>query len=311
MKLTSLKEHVSQKLKRAGLLTSILVTAGFIQQSKAQVNPLSGIYFNNRYQVNPAMAGIDQGLTLNLGLRQQWNSIAGSPRTQTLTGEYGFNEKTGVGINAYNDKTGMFTKTKVMATYGYHLPVNADGTKLSFGLSLGFMDQHLDASGLNGTTGDAAVAQYNDQKPYFDTEFGMAYLSKNLTLQAALPNMKTLFNKDENTAGGDESSFYASASYKFQLSNFLDGSGLEPLVAMRGIRGGDNIIDAGANLTVAGNAANVMAIYHSTKSATFGLGVNYKSLLTISGMYTTETSALRSFASGNFELNLKVNLFGK
>ena len=51
-------------------------------------------------------------------------------------------------------------------------------------------------------------------------------------------------------------------------------------------------------------------MYHSTKSATVGIGMNYQNL-GFSGIYTTSTSALSGYTSGNFELSLKANLLNK
>jgi hypothetical protein len=50
-------------------------------------------------------------------------------------------------------------------------------------------------------------------------------------------------------------------------------------------------------------------MYHSSKSATFGAGVNYKSSLMIMGFYTTNTAALQRMINGTFEISLKANLF--
>jgi hypothetical protein len=48
-------------------------------------------------------------------------------------------------------------------------------------------------------------------------------------------------------------------------------------------------------------------MYHSTKSATIGIGMNYQNF-GFSGIYTTITSALSRYTDGNFELSLKANL---
>lgn len=76
----------------------ILALAGIIAASlaaKAQIDPLSSQYFNNRYQLNPAFAGIEHGTNLNLGYRSLYNNIPGAPVTQAITADHGFNKGAG------------------------------------------------------------------------------------------------------------------------------------------------------------------------------------------------------------------------
>lgn len=290
---------------------SILLPLGAVMlanPAKAQLNPFGAMYFQNQYLVNPAMAGINSGLVVNLGYRQQWSSIQGSPTTQSLTAEYGTSKKIAFGINLSNDKAGLLGRTRGMATAAYHLPLSGNDQKLNFGISVGFMDQRVNNSDINGDQGDVTVGRYNDRQTYMDADFGLSYTSEKLTLQGAVPNLKNVLKKDELTSGVDRSTFMAAASYKITGKTF-SGFTLEPKVAFRGIQGYKNIVDAGANIAVANNTLNLMGMYHSSKSTTFGVGMNFKNSISVLGVYTTETSALSSYVNGNFEIAFKVNLF--
>ena len=298
--------HTQTLLKTAGLL---LITAAAVTESRAQLHPLSGIYYQNRYLANPAMAGLEEGLRLNLGYRQQWSSMPGAPATQSLTGDYGFSSKVGLGLNLYNDKAGLLSRTRVMGTYAYHLPLDGESRKLSFGLSLGFMNERLAEEDVSGNPNDVSIGRVNDRETFIDGDFGLAYTSNKLTVQGALPNMKNFFKKDDNENTVDQSTFFTAVSYKLYFPQSLNGMGIEPKAVYRGVRGHDDILDIGANLTFADEALSLTGVYHSSQSATFGAGVNYKKTLSIMGMYTTETSALRGYTSGNFELALRVKLF--
>ncbi|SDJ33915.1 Protein of unknown function [Pedobacter sp. ok626] len=102
--------------------------------------------------------------------------------------------------------------------------------------------------------------------------------------------------------------FYTAASYQINFSDGAEGVDLEPKVAYRGVKGFDNIFDAGAQLSIANKQVMLLGMYHSTKNATFGLGMDYKKRYLVSGTYTTQTSALSNYTNGSFELNLRVNL---
>jgi type IX secretion system PorP/SprF family membrane protein len=273
---------------------------------KAQLNPLSAQYFTNQYLINPAFAGAGNGLKLNGAYRKLWSNVPGSPLTQNLTADYGFN-KVGLGLAVNNESAGLQRETRVVGSYAYHLPLNDNGHQLHFGVSLGFMSQRLENADIYGNPADPSVGQYNDRKTYLDGDFGVAYTSNKLNVQAAIPNLKRVLKKDDIETA-DVATFYTAASYQFNLSAGAEGVDLEPKVAYRGVKGFDNIFDAGAQLSIANKQVMLLGMYHSTKNATFGLGMDYKKRYLVSGTYTTQTSALSSYTNGSFELNLRVNL---
>lgn len=290
------------------LCLSVIAILANTQKGKAQLNPMSSIYYQNQYLANPAMAGMDEGLILNAGYRKQWSSVPGSPQTQAITGEYGFDNRVGIGLIAYNDKAGLIRRTNVMGTYAYHLPLGSDGQRLNFGLSLGFTNERVNLTDVNGDYGDQLVGAFNQRETNIDGDFGMAYTTGRFTIQGAIPNMKTYFKKDVNYNTADRSVFYSAMSYKFYSGESLDGVEIEPKVAFRGVKGHTNIVDVGTNVAIVEGALNFMGIWHSTKSVTFGIGMNYKKSFTFTGMYTTDTGALRGYSNGDFEIGVKLRV---
>ncbi|MXV17053.1 PorP/SprF family type IX secretion system membrane protein [Hufsiella ginkgonis] len=285
------------------LLTAAAALSG--QQAFAQLNPFGSAYFQNQYQLNPAMAGTVSGFTVNGGYRQQWSSIPGTPKTQSLTAEYGAAGKNaGFGLSLNNDKAGLQVRTRMMGTFAYHVPLS-ESNRLSFGVSLGYMDDRIENSGVRGDQGDQSIGRYNQRDKYVDGDFGIAFTGSKLSLQAAAPNLKNLLKKDNNELGVDRATFMAAASYKISFPSVLDGLLAEPKVCFRGVNGFDNILDAGANLNFANKRMNILGMYHSSHSATFGMGVTY-SKLSFLGIYTTETAALRTYANGTFEIGVRL-----
>jgi len=279
-------------------------------QVKAQLSPLGAMYFQNQYLGNPAMAGADKGLHLDLAYRKQWSVVTGAPTTQSGSLNYGSGKRVGLGVNVLNDEAGLLKRTRVMGTYAYHLPVGSEDQKLSFGVSLGFMDERVMSEKINGDMNDPSVGKFNQRETYLDGDFGAAYRGRRLTVQGAIPNLKSFFGSDEAEQSNmaDRASFFAAVSYRLGFPNALDGMGLEPKVCYRGIEGHDGIADIGSNITFAQDKVNLLALYHTSESLTLGLGVKYKSLAQINGIYTSGTAALRGNTNGNFEVNLKINL---
>lgn len=285
------------------ILTMIFMFTG-VGESRAQIRPLGTQYYENQYISNPAFAGMDQGMNINMSYRNQWRAIPGSPVTMAVSGDYRVVDKVGVGFNVYNDKAGLIGRTRVMGTYAYHLPLNIDNRELHFGISLGVMKQRLDEQNIIANPDDVLPARFNQRKGYVDGDFGMAYTTERLTLQGALPNLKKFFNKDnQNTVDG--STYLLAMSYK--IGTTLDVVSIEPKISFRGAKDIDNIWDIGTNLKMENNLISILGMYHSDKSSTFGVGLNYENFF-IQGFYTSQLAGERQRTGGDFEINLKINL---
>ncbi|MDO8367599.1 MAG: type IX secretion system membrane protein PorP/SprF [Saprospiraceae bacterium] len=111
-----------------GIIWSVAVLA-------QQVPMLTNYHFNSLV-FNPAYAGSNEHLTLNLSHRQQWLGFDGAPVTQTVTAHSPLrNERVGVGLSLSNDKIGPGGSTDMGASYAYRMQVGASKKlKLSLGL---------------------------------------------------------------------------------------------------------------------------------------------------------------------------------
>lgn len=283
--------------------TTILILAALIGVSKvkAQTSPLLNQYFNNTYLANPAMAGLAAGATADLNFRSQWNNIPGAPMIQNLSATYGW-ERVGVGLNMNLDKAGLQRQTRILATYAYHLPLN-ESAKLHFGLSAGFMNQRVDMQDLIGNPNDPQVGAYNsDHRTYFDGDFGVGVTSQSFNVDFALINLKNYFKKD-NFKLINTPVIYASTGYIFHLGE----TQLQPKVAYRSFTDIADIFDVGAQFGIANQQILFTAMYHTSKAASFGVGLHYKKKYNINTGYTTQTGALSGYTAGSFEINLGIN----
>jgi type IX secretion system PorP/SprF family membrane protein len=297
---------MTNKINKTSYTLTVAILLLFCLNASAQLNPLSSQYFLNQYQVNPAYAGISKGLNVNLNYRKQWSNIPGSPSTQSITADYKFN-KVGVGINVQNEKAGSLQRTKAVATYAYHLQLNSEDKHLSFGASIGMMNERVDYSATNGDQSDAVLAEFNNKGSLLDGDFGVAYTSETFNFEGAIPNIRS-FIKQQNDNNVDRSRLYVAASYKINTGNGTNSLQIEPKVVFREIQGYKNIFDAGANFNFT-NKLFLMGMYHSSNSTSFGAGMNYQSSLAIMAFYTTETAALQGSANGTFEISLRAKLF--
>jgi type IX secretion system PorP/SprF family membrane protein len=299
-----MKNHILYKI------AATIFLLGTALYSKAQLAPFQNMYFQNKYIYNPAMAGLDKGLNLNVGYRRQWTSFPGAPETGLLTADLQATDKVGLGINITDDKAGLLKQTRAVATYAYHLQLKDQGQHLSFGISLGINDSRIDYNAINGDQTDVEINRYNQLKPYLDGDFGAAYTSDKLYIGVALPNMKsTFFKSSSDRVDVDKLLLIGIASYKIPVGD--DGHfKLEPLAGLRVVKGSDNIIDAGVNFNMDRYGLFFQSIYHSSNSLGFGVGLDQQTYA-FNVSYNIETGQLKTYTNGSFELGLKLRLFRK
>lgn len=115
----------------------------------AQQDPMFTKYMFNGLIYNPAYAGSQECLSINLLHRHQWVGIEGAPITQTLTIHSPLkNERIALGAGMFYDQIGPTKQFRFMGTFAYRIPLGADA-KLTFGLQGGFSNFRADFSSLS------------------------------------------------------------------------------------------------------------------------------------------------------------------
>lgn len=300
---------LEKKTMKFVAITVLLMGAALV--SRAQLNPFQSMYYQNQYIYNPSMAGLDRALNINYNYRQQWSSFAGTPTTSSITADYQPVDRVGIGINVNDDQAGLIRQTRVMGTYAYHLPLSDHNQKLNFGLSLGVDDSRVNYAKLVGDLTDDQITQYNQLKPYVDSDFGIAYTSDNLYIGSAVPNLRTvLFKSTDYRFDADRMLFIFAASYKIPLQQEDRTFILEPLVAYRVVKGYQNIVDGGVNFIMNNYGLYMQAIYHSSKSVGLGFGLDQQ-VYRVNFSYNLETGPLSNYTTGTFELGIDLKLFKK
>lgn len=302
------KRSIHQHLKT--LLVTVVLT-GLALCSKAQLNPFQDMYFKNQYLYNPAMAGLDKILNINLNYKQQWTSFPGAPKTSSLTADFQPTDKVGIGLNLNDDQSGFIRSTRIMATYAYHLQLSEQSEQLSFGVSLGVNNSRINYDAVNGDLSDQEIAKYNQLKAYADGDFGVAYTSDKLYIGGALPNLKSAFFKNSDSRfDADRLLFITAASYKISIDGPGQGFVLAPLAAYRVVKGNTDIVDFGANFTMNTYGLYLQSIYHTNQSIGLGFGLDQTNYA-FSFNYNLETGQIRTLTGGAFELGLKFKVFQK
>lgn len=297
---------------RRGVLRLFMVCLGLGvgMPAWAQLSSFHAQYFQDQYLVNPAMAGVEGGMKVNAGYQLLSTGAAGSPNAKYGSAEYAWGSKVGVGLLINADQAGLIARTRVMGSYAYHLPLN-ETDRLSFGLSLGVNSTHFQADQVVGDTGDQSAALYNARPVYVDGDFGLAYMGRQLSVQVAVPNLRSLFfTSADQSLAPYRSDLYLAVGYKIDVSGDQDGAVVEPKLAYRGFKNIDGVVDVGANVAMLNNRLSFSGMYHTNQSMTLAAGLGVKQVgLLIS--YTNDMGPFKTYAANTFEFGIKFNLLNK
>lgn len=195
-------------------LVSLLFSYTF---SFAQTNEIVGQYYQNLPAYNPAHAGMNDFLDINLGFRQQWAGLNGSPKNIFLSAygilkanrkkmdqSAGYNpvnessngtfRKHGLGGYIMSNTQGSYKQREIAATYAYHIPV-MHGTYVSVGMSPGLYLEKIDM--MDFTVKD----QMNDASYQSLLGNGNAYSSLQLNIGASVYSNKFYLSYSMRQAG--------------------------------------------------------------------------------------------------------------
>jgi type IX secretion system PorP/SprF family membrane protein len=272
---------------------------GISYNALGQISPMKSQYYINPYLANAAMAGYTGKTSVYANYSNQWNKIAGSPVMVSFSASTLITSKAAIGFNYISEKAGLIRKSQAMGSYAYKVELSEDRS-VRFGVSLSWANNRLDQGDAttNGSI-DPALGRFNNQENYLDGNFGVAYVSNKFEAQFSYLNLNQ--NRGDQLSTVDYSTFYSALSYKIDL----DESGLftvKPLLAYRGIKGFNNLIDVAAEWSM--YDLKLYTMYHSNKSFSGGVGFNYDKKFIISGMYSSEPSGLQGITGGKFDLTL-------
>ena len=283
------------------LLLTLLLTI-FTGVVSAQINPFNAQLFQNQYLANPAKAGAEAGARLNLGYKNQWSNMPGSPRNSMVSYDTRTN-KVGLGVSVFNDKSGLINYTKVLGTYAYHLPLSGKNEFFHMGISVGIFRGTLSMDEIIADPNDPDLVSFNDRELAIDGDAGFAYSSEKFGVEAVFYNLKSQLKKDlKNTV--DNHTTYFAVDYSFPVSDWS----FKSKIAYRGVRNYTDIVDFGVNAQTADEKLDFTLAYHTNKSTSFGIGYWHRKQWQVLGVYNTGATPINAYVNGTFEIGLKVNL---
>lgn len=302
--------------------TLLICLTFLVAVMQAQQAPQYSLYMFNKYNYNPAYAGLDNSLSITGVFRKQWVGLESSPVTQNVNAHmplYYLNG--GFGINIENDQLGAERNTSGSISYNYFVPVGKKSL-LSFGIGAGAVQKSLDGSKLRAPDGDYSeppVIDHNDRlipigkvsavAPYFNA--GIYFYSEKLEIGVSANNLSepnaTLIAEDLVNIKFIRNYFFNFA-YSFEISrdlviqpSFFAKSDLTQtqLEFSTIVKYNDNIW---GGVSFRGYNAN------SIDAVVFIVGYKLNEKVTLAYSYDLTLSGLSNVSKGSHEILLNYNL---
>lgn len=292
----------------------------------AQQQPLFSLYTQNKFILNPALAGATGYTNLNLTARKMYTGFQNAPRSILFSANTRLLEdihilkrqkvekkgnkasrtkNLGIGGYFFNDRNGIIGRTGVQLSYGYH--INFEGKyQLSFGLSFtGYQFKIDDQDVLIQHPDDPLLAA--SKKSFFVPDANTGIYFAGYGFYAGLSatelfgsSIKLGANKFENYKTMRH--FYLMTGYKFAASEHLY---FEPSLLARGTV---DRLEADGSLKVFYRGNYWLGFtYRTSKTMVFMAGFNIQEFY-MGYAYDASMGAIQTYGGGSHEIMLGLRL---
>ena len=281
---------------------TILIISIFFVKSYSQQDPQYAHNMYNHLATNPAYAGMNAGICVNLVSRKQWVGFEGAPSTTYAGVNMGISKiHGGLGLIIVDDRLGFIKNFQAKLAYSYHKNIGIG--KLGIGVGLGMMNKDLDGTWKTPETpasSDQLIPQTAVQKIIFDSELGVFYKIENklfLGLSVSHINQPKI-SYPEVTASYLKRHYYATAGYTQRLFN--TPIELQPSVF---VKSDGTKIQYSANLTALYNKKIWLGVTYRNKDAAIPMaGIQLISGLKIGYAYELGLSKMIAYSKGTHEV---------
>ncbi len=282
---------------------------GLMAEIQAQQLAQLSQYMYNKFSLNPAYAGAENGIPITLNFRRQWVGIEDAPITQTLSAHAFTGKFVGIGLSFFNDVTGPTRRTGMNLSFARHLQLSDRDEKwLSFGLAGTIHSFSFDQSKLTlDDPNDPAImgSFYNEFTP--DINFGVYFSTTDYYAGFSVANIlqsKTdLFNLDATHDNQIVRTYFLTAGYKFMLNADF---AFEPSFLVKYTGANSSQVDINGKLEIK-NRFWGGASYRLKDAIVAFVGINLD-MFELVYSYDYITSDINRYSGGSHEISITARL---
>ncbi len=294
----------------------------FISVSFAQQAPQYSLYMLNKYNFNPAYAGLDNSLSITGVFRQQWVNLEASPQTMSINAHMPlYYLGGGVGINLENDEIGAERNSSASISYNYFLPVSKTSL-ISIGMAAGVIQKSLDGSILRAPQGDySEPPTLNHRDNFIPTgsssaisptfSAGVYFYHEKFEIGIAANNLNepvAAFEAEESFDVRFIRNYFFNFAYNFELSRSIS---IEPSIFVKSDLVQTQIEFSALlnyNDNIFGGASFRGYNKNSIDAVTIIAGYRLNERVTLAYSYDLTLSGLKHVSNGSHELLINYNL---
>lgn len=157
----------------------VIVALAFADKASAQYDPLYSHYYDVETSFNPAAAGKESKLNINIAYAMDMSGFENNPQTAYASADMPFrfaNAIHGVGAQFQNDKIGLFNHMRIAVQYAYKKKLF--GGVLSAGLQAGLVTEKFEGSKVDIEGNDPVFTKQDVDGNTFDLGVGLYYSRK-------------------------------------------------------------------------------------------------------------------------------------
>lgn len=186
-------------------LVLMAVTTSYSQELNLPV--FTQYLADNPFVISPAFAGIGDNLRIRANGLTQWVGIKDAPDNQSVYADFRVLDRSGVGINVYNDKNGYTRQTGAKVSFAHHIILDYYSKQyLSFGLSYNINTFRIDTDEFTSTPNQPFIDPgVTDNRYNANSNFDISALYRNKSFYVSF-NANNVLKKNTDKYRGVEPS---------------------------------------------------------------------------------------------------------
>jgi len=273
-----------------------------------QLQPLLDQNQFNGLAINPAYAGSQDALDLEIHSRAQWTGFDGAPRTNTFSAHTPLkNKKVNLGLVLMGDRLGSKKETGFLLNYAYRMTLGSGKLSLGLGAGVSFLSSDMDLIRYSDQ-GDLLLQNPGRRMVLPEFSLGLYYHQEKYYLGFSMPLFMSHFTKE---GSGDyqvafrpgQANYLFNGGYVFRASENIE---IFPSALLRINPANASSLDIHCDVIYRQRfwlGANIRT--NGQLSALFQVQVNPQFLIGYS--YGYELSQLSSYQGGSHEVALRYN----
>ncbi len=159
----------------------------FVINVNSQILPEYRFYNQNLFLLNPACAGINSGISANLGHRIQWVGLKDAPENTYFTIDGLITNSMGIGFFVNRQSQGLLNISNLGLSYSYRIALGEKHT-LGFGANINFVYNKIGSVGLSDyELADIALISNNFNSSILTSGAGLSYRFYELGVDISSP----------------------------------------------------------------------------------------------------------------------------